>query len=200
MLGAWSHYNLIGKSEGRKDTLLPELILNSPIFVIRYNYKKRKPYFIKKATDAGFLDIRSLFVEPDTLLLKAKEKFNISIKKNGMQLVKLLSHLKAWKTFLKSGLPVATICEDNVFFYSNFKNYFPIFYNKTPSDYDIIFIGNNSYIITHDGAKKLFLHIKLILTNTPCYIINDVLIDYMVFISDNIPYFKWYNWEWNGDC
>jgi len=94
----------------------------------------------------------------------------------------MLSHLKIWKMILEmenvSDDTYFTIFEDDIIFHNQWNTLAPCFYLKTPCDFDILYIGNqmavddlkntrkyvvqlptycnHAYIITKQGARKLY--------------------------------------------
>lgn len=112
----------------------------------------------------------------------------------------LLSHLRLWKYIIQENIELATIFEDDVLFHSEWQTLAPKLWDKTPRDYDILYIGANSegcyhetndivkipvmcthaYIITLNGAKQLFDSI----TTHPLgyYAIDGMLFDIMLNI------------------
>jgi len=63
-----------------------------------------------------------------------------------------MAHIKAWKTFLKSGEKYGLILEDDAIFENNFKERLDLILNNTPKDFDILYLGcfgcNNSINFT----------------------------------------------------
>jgi len=203
-------------------------ILNAPAFVIHMDIpesKNRRAFFTDNMTKAGFTDIRivdGVDVRKDDSLLNAKQEFgvtNIHPNYSRGQLGATFSHMKAWKTFLDSGLPIATIWEDDVFFHPHFETLFQQFYKQTPKDYDLIFMGNqsnpqankqmnqdvnslpcfcnHSYVITRKGAEILLTLIQLTTKFKSLYTMDCMIIDYMKCMTkwEFLPFFKWYCWN-----
>lgn len=166
-------------------------ILKSPAFVIHLEKETaRKPFFMKSISEAGFQDIRIVpainaynkkEIE-DALHLFKNPKIHTTVSKGGIGC--LLSHLKLLKYIIDEKMEIATIFEDDVFFHPHWNNLAPGYFQRTPKDFDILFIGNqideclelkplpnritqcsnfctHAYIITQKGAQKL---LQLLLT------------------------------------
>jgi GR25 family glycosyltransferase involved in LPS biosynthesis len=166
-----------------------EKIYKSPAFVLHIErYTDRKSDFMKNIGDAGFHDIR-IFTgvdgHVDTELKKAGIELNIPNFDDIFFMHKgncgcTLSHLKVWKHIIDNNIPVATVFEDDVHFHPQWKELSNEYWNETPKDFDILFIGNSldstrfektnsttekvstescfcthAYVITLDGAKNL---------------------------------------------
>jgi GR25 family glycosyltransferase involved in LPS biosynthesis len=162
-----------------------ETILNAPAFIINLESEDaRLLYSTENIKDAGFTDIRRF----DAVLGTNENQV-----KNALQLLNnpeihhmeppgklgcLLSHLTLLKYIIDQNLEKATIFEDDVFFHPQWHHLSREYYNETPSDYDIIFIGNSvdsirlgiasnnkiltdscfsahCYTVTLEGAKRL---------------------------------------------
>ena len=86
----------------------------------------------------------------------------------------MISHLKLYKHIIDNNINICTIFEDDVHFHPNWHTLAPKFFNNTPKNFDVIFIGNriknynnspkintdssvalHAYIITLVGAKRL---------------------------------------------
>jgi GR25 family glycosyltransferase involved in LPS biosynthesis len=111
-----------------------------------------------------------------------------------------------WKEMIDNNIPYMTIFEDDILFHHLWDTLAPSYFKKTPTDYDILYIGSqiqgeskyhidqvpvyctHAYIITLEGAKKLY---DLII-NEPngMYTIDGMLIDLM-----HAKRFKWYIWN-----
>ena len=117
-----------------------------------------------------------------------------------------LSHVLIWKEMIDNNTPYMTIFEDDVLFHHLWDTLAPTYFEKTPSDYDLLYLGSqiqgeskfhidqvpvyctHAYIITLEGAKKLY---DLII-NEPygMYTIDGMLIDLM-----HAKRFNWYIWN-----
>jgi glycosyl transferase family 25 len=105
---------------------------------------------------------------------------NIDIEVSIGQLGCLLSHLKLLRVIVDNKIQLATIFEDDVHFHPNWNTLSELYLNLTPTNFDILFIGNgldscrqithsnniseittesvwctHAYVITYNGAKKL---------------------------------------------
>jgi hypothetical protein len=88
------------------------------------------------------------------------------------------SHLKLYKYIIENQIQVCTIFEDDVHFHPQWKDLAPKYFQNTPNNFDIIFMGNqvehpdkiprintkpcyclHAYIITLEGAKKLLSYL-----------------------------------------
>lgn len=118
-----------------------------------------------------------------------------------------LSHMLIWKNIIEKKIPYTTIFEDDILFTEQWDIAAPIYFKNTPNTYDILYIGSqfeaisechidkipvyclHAYVITYEGAKKLY---DLILkSETGVYTIDCMLIDFM---TENA-----FNWiVWNG--
>lgn len=162
-----------------------EDILNAPAFVIHIEKAaERKPFFLKSIGEAGFKDI---IIESavdahnkddidNALKLFKNPKIHSSVSPGGLGC--LLSHLKVLTKIVQNNISVATIFEDDVFFHPHWDNLAPGYLQKTPKDFDVVFIGNqvdeclgtaplpkrihqlstfctHAYIISLKGSKKL---------------------------------------------
>jgi GR25 family glycosyltransferase involved in LPS biosynthesis len=70
-----------------------------------------------------------------------------------------MAHIKAWKTFLKSGETYGLILEDDAIFEDNFKERLEKVLNNTPKDFDILYLGCF-------GCNKPVNFSSIILSNT----------------------------------
>jgi glycosyl transferase family 25 len=163
-------------------------ILNSPAFVIHISKKcpERLSFFKDNIVNAGFKNMIIVEgvdgkneddVNNSLSLLNIK---NIDSEVSVGQLGCLLSHLKLLRVIVDNKIQISTIFEDDVHFHPNWNTLSDTYYNLTPSNFDILFIGNgldscrqmtynyniseitnesvwctHAYIITYNGAKKL---------------------------------------------
>ena len=164
-------------------------IINKPVFVIHIEELSpdRTNFFKQNISNAGYTDI-TIFEgvnasNPDTLNDCIKEFGNVNLHKDlgGGQKGCLFSHLKLYKHIIKNNIPICTVFEDDVHFHPDWKNLARNYYNNTPKNYDILFIGNqidecrnnnniptinncstfctHAYIITLEGAKKILTYL-----------------------------------------
>lgn len=125
-------------------------------------------------------------------------------------------HLMILKYVIQNNIDIAIILEEDLEFHCDWFNLVHVFFENTPSDYDILYLGsvnvlekenkptnlildipvkgNHAYVITLEGAKKLF-HI---LISQPIHKFDDVIYKEMSTNEENrlIP-FKWYVWNEN---
>jgi GR25 family glycosyltransferase involved in LPS biosynthesis len=126
-----------------------------------------------------------------------------------------LGHYNMWKKMMDENIPYATVFEDDVEFHYMWNTLASAYYECTPKDFDILYLGSqldadvpghvsvapvfctHAYIITLQGAKKLY---DLCLRNKKgTSTIDCMLIDHMkqTFISQGKHHpFVWY--VWNG--
>lgn len=129
-----------------------------------------------------------------------------------------LSHINLLRHIILKKIKITTVFEDDVQFHKNWNELAPQYYNNTPSDYEILYLGSqidaplesleklhiirapvfctHAYVITLEGAKKLYnllLNSPLGVKTIDCLII-DMMKVHMHFQTD-IP-FNWY--VWNG--
>ena len=162
-----------------------EIILNSPAFIINLEGQtERLKYTTENLRNAGFTDIlryHAINGSDSTQVTKALNELNNPlIHDTGTpgKLGCLLSHLSILKYIIDHDIKIATIFEDDVYFHPQWETLSSEYYKDTPSDYDIIFIGNSvdtlrlgtplpdkiltescfslqCYTVTLEGAKKL---------------------------------------------
>lgn len=125
-----------------------------------------------------------------------------------------LSHVDVWKYIVKNNIAFATIFEDDISFHVMWKSLAPKYFEATPKDYDLLYLGSqidfmvkshilrtpvfctHAYVITFEGAQACLNA----LLNAPAGVrtIDCMLIDMMkaaVFQQQPCP-FRWY--VWNG--
>ena len=73
-------------------------------------------------------------IEKNTTLL-----YSLFGSKNSIAIA--MSHMKAWKTFLKTNQPYTIIFEDDVIIDSNFSDKLKINLKNTPKDFDLLYLG-----------------------------------------------------------
>ena len=162
-------------------------VLDSPAFVIHLSRNtERLDFFTKNIIAAGFTDMR-IFEGVDGLDINSRsdalllfDNPPIDIEPSSGQLGCMLSHFKVLKTIVDNDIPLATIFEDDVHFHPEWKKLSEIYWKLTPTNFDLLFIGNaldscrqiktidsikeisnesvwcnHAYIVTRKGAKKL---------------------------------------------
>lgn len=162
-----------------------DYILHKPAFVIHIQElsPERREFFTDNITKAGFTDMRIFeginCYNNEILNNTIREFNNIKLHENLSPGQKgcLLSHLKLYKYIIENNIDICTIFEDDVHFHPNWDNLAFNYYNNTPKNFDIIFIGNqidtsnkliinnlstyctHAYIITFKGAQKLLRYL-----------------------------------------
>jgi GR25 family glycosyltransferase involved in LPS biosynthesis len=210
-------------------------ILKGPCFIVNVPElsSDRIPFVTNNVKNAGYTDIR-LFngvnaTNPD-ILNKEITDFGIKFHSGLSSGIKgcFLSHLKLYKHIVDNVIPIATIFEDDAFFHPMWHEMKNVYYECTPKNFDIIFMGNqtehtntayinslscyctHAYIITFIGAQKM---LKLLTTwdyNNPnvhkfCgHPIDglfpiDIIINNIQTRINNKNMRKYLNWyNWNG--
>lgn len=159
---------------------IPAFVINLPRSVDRLDLVKRN------IADAGFTDVtifealdgRDKKATADTLIMFGIP--NIDQEVSTGQLGCMLSHFKVLKHVIDNNIPHATIFEDDVHFHPEWSKLHTQYLEKTPTDFDILFIGNgldscrtihsthdineitiepawctHAYVVTLEGAKKV---------------------------------------------
>ena len=160
-------------------------VLSSPAYVIHLaRAVERRQDFMTNISNAGFTDI-SIFDAIDGTNLDRVIECKQILGNNAIfdweicagQIGCLLSHLMIWKHIIDNNIPLATVFEDDVHFHPQWKELSEEYWNETPKDFDILFIGNSlescvlntpsnkintestycthAYIITNNGAKHM---------------------------------------------
>jgi GR25 family glycosyltransferase involved in LPS biosynthesis len=165
-------------------------LLNKPAFVIHVNElsPERSDFFTNNIKNAGYTDMR-IFKgvnarNKDELNMTFKNFNNPKIHKDLSkgQIGCLFSHLKLYQYIISNNIDICTIFEDDVHFHPDWNIIAPKFYEYTPKNFDIIFIGNqidecieknntiskintkacfctHAYVITLNGAKKMLTYL-----------------------------------------
>ncbi len=175
-----------------------DFILNQPAFVIHIEElsPERKDFFTENIKNAGFKDMRifkGVMAKDNKVLRDTIEEFNNINFHKDMSLGAigcLLSHLKIYKHIIQNKIQVCTIFEDDVHFHPNWSELAFKYYENTPKNFDLIFMGNqidecittpkkvqainncsafclHAYIITYQGAQKLLKYLLHWDYNTP---------------------------------
>ena len=163
--------------------MLPESFdefLNGPAVLLGLlRHKERADYSLKKLNDAGFNNVSFIsgidgFVED---LDKVSKELNINIlphilKEKGCAGF-TLSCVMLWKKIIDEDLPYLTIFEDDALPHPNFRTVAKDWYDLTPKDLELMYIGSQSddgtdnkiiqapcfcthaYVVTQVGARKL---------------------------------------------
>ena len=186
------HFNNYGKSEGRTDTFLqtglpdsfdeylkgPSLIISlKRIKHIRGDHTlsllKGAGFENCKLTDAVDASVDDIYTIISEKKIKYTNLHNFSPSQKGCG----LSHLNLWEKIVKENLNYLTIFEDDALPEPNFKQIAKTWYDLTPKNIDICYLGSiswefehshiwgkhithnstfctHAYIITNNGAKK----------------------------------------------
>lgn len=120
-----------------------------------------------------------------------------------------LSHMNCWLHIIEKRLPYAVIFEDDVLFHKDWLAIAKSYFDATPKDFDILFMGSqiqggsgdmivsvpvyctHAYIITLEGARKLY---DFMITYSEGMCVIDCMLRAGMCMKE--PPFKWY--AWNG--
>jgi GR25 family glycosyltransferase involved in LPS biosynthesis len=162
-------------------------IIEKPAFIIHLSKicPERKEFFMKNIKNAGYKNIQifeGIDINNSLELNRTLKLFNIIFDKQEYNMPGkigcTLSHLKLYKHIIDNKIDICTIFEDDIFFHSEWNYLAEKFYQNTPKNFDILFIGNqieecieknnniprinqkpcyctHGYILTLKGAKKL---------------------------------------------
>jgi GR25 family glycosyltransferase involved in LPS biosynthesis len=131
----------------------------------------------------------------------------------------MLSHLNIWKHIIESDVPIANVFEDDIMFHPEWNTLQQTFYDETPKDFHILYLGSkhysentnhiqtspvyctHAYTITNNGARVLYN----MLVNDPRGVstIDGHIRKYMNYIQAMLPNEKirplmWYAWNATG--
>jgi len=213
-----------------------DIVLNSPAFVIYVESlsPERKDFFSNNIINAGFTDMQifpGVNATDETELNEAISLFP-GIKFDNAPSVGqrgcLLSHLKVLKHIIDNKILISTVFEDDVHFHPQWNELAREFFQNTPKDFDIIFIGNqmghpekkpriskaqcfctHAYIITLQGAHRLLNSllywdyqnshiIRLGYNLVGLYIIDVMIIDMQIRMNKGMLNKKFTWYCWNG--
>jgi hypothetical protein len=126
----------------------------------------------------------------------------------------LLSHVGVWQEIIDQNLPFACVFEDDIFFHRHWTHLAPTFFNFTPTDYDLLFMGSrivefgtglvqrvpvyclHAYLIPLEGAMRM----RSIMLDDPTGVGTiDIKISRHQFLEydrEGTCPFNWY--VWNG--
>jgi hypothetical protein len=195
-------------------------VLSSPAFVINLDKRPdRWDLSTKRIKEAGWTNIirwRGVNGSDQEEMDGVWTKLDIEKKLDGFGNVGgkqgcYLAHVSLWKHIMELDLPVVTILEDDLFFQEGFTSLAPMYWNRTPRDFDVLFIGGqldhpglgtmitrqslyctHAYIVTREGVRLLY---ETIMSDP----MNPFTIDCL--IRDNMvePAKAKYNWyAWDG--
>lgn len=126
----------------------------------------------------------------------------------------LLSHLGVWQLMMTHNIQQAVIFEDDVMFHSEWHELAPKYFQMTPCEFDVLFMGTqldfgvdtevarvptyclHAYVLTLHGAKLLYERVTRCprgVRTIDCMLIEDMRGH--VYRGDQLP-FRW--WVWNG--
>lgn len=156
----------------------PCWILNMDKCIDRWNVAQ------ERVKMAGFRDVgrfRGLDAEVDDLETAWKDHGNPRFDPSDTEFTLYkgkqacaLGHYAMWKKMIDERIPFVTVFEDDVEFHQHFGMLAPQYYENTPKDYDILYLGSqieaytqdhisrapvfctHAYVITYEGAKKLY--------------------------------------------
>lgn len=200
-------------------------IYKAPCFVVNMDQcMERLDVVIPRIRDAGFTNVMRFKAVDATTddLVKAwaahgSPKFNPTdtefVEFKGKQGC-MLSHLHLWKKIIDEKIPLAVIFEDDVLFHKQWNEIAPIYYDSTPKNWDILYMGSqidyyidgyilmtpvfctHAYVLTYEGAKKLYD--LLVQDPNGVWTIDCMLIEHMkdFMFRDKEAKFTWY--AWNG--
>jgi len=196
-------------------------VLKCPCFVVNMDRcHDRLQTVTKRITDNGFLDIQRIKAVDATIQKDLDagwsahghpkfdewdKEFNTYKGKQGC----FLSHANIWLKMINENIPMAMIFEDDVLFHPDFKVLAPLYYEKTPTNFDVIFLGSqfcfessshidrgpvfctHAMLVTLNGAKKMYD--ATVKREKGVYTIDFML---KVEMEAPTPAFEWY--VWNG--
>lgn len=139
-----------------------------------------------------------------------KDSFSTTAHKQGV----FLSHVLLWKHIIDNKIPYATIFEDDLLFHKDWNFLAPQYFENTPQDYGMLFLGHhsywdrdghimqvpvyclNAYAVTYHGAK--FLYDLLLHNPSGVYTIDCMIWDKMcdfITTGDESKFCTWYIWN-----
>ena len=209
--------------------LLWEDFLNVPVFIINLDRKPtRFQKCIQRVKEAGFKNIsriravdgmndnlKNIWVNThnDPKFNKSDGKFNDIVNHPHHQAI-MLSHMNILKKIINETIDIAIIFEDDVIFHKDWNILAPKYYEVTPKNYDMLYMGHHcgygfgshvgkvpvfclqAYVITYNGANILYNKIL----NDPSGVstIDCMIWNYMCsHLQANNPFLNWY--VWNGE-
>lgn len=201
-------------------------VLNTPCYVLNMDKcQDRMQLALKRIGEAGFQNVkrfRGVDAECDDLdaawAVHGSPRFDTSdrefcVEYKGKQGC-ALGHYGIWKDIIDNNVPCAIIFEDDVEFHSRWKELAKSYWEHTPRDFDILYLGSqvdmpmegniivtpvfctHAYMITLQGAKKLYdlcLRCPEGTSTIDCKIINTMKRAFATG-GREMP-FKWYVWN-----
>lgn len=208
------------------DSVTWQDVLNAPCFLLNMDAcPDRLELSMHNIKAAGFTNIeriRGIDARTDDLPMEWKKHGSPPFDPSDKEFLEYpgkqacaLGHYNMWKRIIDDGIPVVTVFEDDVEFHQQWETLAPLFFNGTPKDFDILYLGSqidvpiqgevttcpvfctHAYIITQEGARKLYdlciQHPKGTRT-IDCLLIDEM---FHVFRSNGTYHpFTWY--VWNG--
>lgn len=203
-------------------------LLNAPCFVVNMDKcQERLKLSIDRIKAAGFTNVKRFRATdatvdslPDAWAAHGSPKFDPSdtefVDYPGKQGC-MLSHLFLWKHIIDNNVASAVVFEDDVCFHRDWERLAPKYFEYTPQDYDVLYMGSqmdivtkghitrvpvfctHAYVITLEGATKLYN----LLVHEPRGVrtIDCMLIDHMKAMMfdttklDAPMLFVWYVWN-----
>jgi SAM-dependent methyltransferase len=200
-------------------------ILDAPAHVINLDARpERLAASVEELQRAGFSDVRRFRAvdasDPEALreawhalgsppFATWDEEFAAFPGKQGC----FLSHLALWEEIVASGVPFACIFEDDILFHQHWARLAPTYFDFTPADYDILFLGSqivtagaglvrrvpgyctHAYLITNQGARRL----RSLLLDDPNGVATiDVMLihhQWQDHTGNKPAPFTWYAWD-----
>lgn len=195
-------------------------VLDSPIVINLYRHPQRFEQTKRLMKRAGFQNIRR-FEAIDGFYTDQSffDAWNILGGSPGQRGC-AASHLRIWYDFFtgSNSKEFLFVCEDDMLPHSDFERIFPLYWKKTPKDFDIVMVGNqyddreytkklivqhpsfclHAYIISKKGAEKLYnLYMQLPFGSGDLHVIDIFLIEEMK--KNSINYYC-YNGSVYPDC
>lgn len=122
-----------------------------------------------------------------------------------------LSHFKIWKDILDKKIPYAIVFEDDVLFHPQWKELAKNYFDNTPKEFDIVYLGaqfefhsqyhidkgpvfcTHAMLVSYSGIQKLYSY----LLDAPggVYTIDCMIIDLMKSHYSNPRILNWYVWN-----
>lgn len=200
-------------------------LLKCPCFVINMDRcKHRLDVSLQRIHDAGFHNVerfRAVDAMHDSLQDAWQSHGNPQFDNTDQEFVTfpgkqgcMLSHLNLWKYIIDKNIPLAVVFEDDVCFHSQWDKLAPKYFENSPKDFDILYMGSqmdvmssghitrvpvfctHAYIITRTAAEKLYN--LLVKDPNGVRTIDCMLIDHMKRMMMGLckELFVWY--VWNG--
>jgi GR25 family glycosyltransferase involved in LPS biosynthesis len=205
--------------------MLPERwgdLLSAPAFIISMDYE-RYAICARRARRAGFTNI-SIFHGVDR---ESREELETNWALHPFPKHReifgqhpaavMLAHLNLWRHVIENEIPYCTIFEDDTLFHTYWDSLAPRYYEQTPKQTDMIFMGHhcgnlypenhisqvpvyclNAYIITLDGVRKIYEMITKYPHNENFGVIDMMLVRLQtdIIMTRINPYrYEWYAWN-----